>query len=86
MTRSSIFAQLSVEVIVALALVERVFGHSHTVGLFVGEIGMNQHAHGRGEVVDAIKFSLVKGTIIPKAGKNLFDGFGEMTFVRMMGE
>ena len=79
-----VFTQLGIHVITQPFRVVDVLGDGHAVDLFIAVVGVDQHAHGRGEMVDAIEVTLLIGPIRPQARPDLFHALGHVSLVGMV--
>ena len=73
--RHQVLAELRVEVVVAVQTVDRVEACSDAVGQFVGVVGVHQHTHRGGQMVDSMILTLDKSAEVPEAGEDLLHGF-----------
>ena len=75
-----ILTHLTVNVVVACLVIERVKADCYTIHQLVRVVGMHQNPHRRFLVVDAIEVSLYKRPVIPEARPYPFDRLVDPVF------
>ena len=80
-----VLADLTVEVVAVLPAVGGVNADGDAVDQLVLVVGMHQHAHGRGQVVDAVELPFREGAEVPQAGVGLLQGLVDPVFHGLAG-
>ena len=83
-----VLADLAVDVVVRLPIRDRVEADGHAIDLLVRIVGMDQHPHGRRQVIDAVELPFAERPEVPQAGKHLLERLVDAVLdglVRLLG-